>query len=330
MIVSVMSMPDGVMTRIRPAEVRERLATSPFLLVDVELPEETAPDEQPLVHLLGLDAAKLGWLGREGEAARAEFLGDSAAFVLPAVEEGRIVHVHAVVTETYLVTAHRGAVGLLASLTARFPHERPPDAVGMLFLLLDEGLETYRRSAIQALLDVEDLEDEMFRRRQPEQLYRLARMRRTAALLHHTLLPYHQVTEEAFTRRMMSGSFPEARQRLAHEFQRSANLTLTAIESLQEAARRAFASYASLVSGDQNGVINRLAIVSTIFLPLTFVTGFFGMNFEYLTNELKSRAIFWLLAVGLQVVFLAAALLVLHRTGLWRRLQDEEGRLDDT
>lgn len=330
MIVSVMPMPDGTMTRAHASEARERLATSPFLLVDVELSEAGSPTGQPLAHLLGLGAADLAWLGREGESARAEYLGDSAAFVVPAVEAGQVVHVHAVVTERYLVTVHRGtAARLIQSLTARFPHERPPDAVAMLFLLLDEALETYRGSAVQALLDVEDLEDEMFRQRQPEQVYRLARLRRTAALLHHTLLPYHRVTEETVTRRMMSGSVPEERQRLVREYQRTAGLVLTDIESLQEAARRAFSSYSSLVSADQNGVINRLAIVSTIFLPLTFLTGFFGMNFTYLTDETEGEAVFWLLAVGLQVAFLAIALYTLHRTGLWRRLRDEDGGLDD-
>ncbi|MGW6979293.1 magnesium transporter CorA family protein [Streptomyces sp. NPDC054932] len=324
-----MSMPNGTMTRTHVSEARERLATSPFLLVDVELSEKTLPAGQPLAHLLGLEVADLAWLGREGESARAEFLGDSAAFVVPVIEAGQVIHVHVVVTERYLVTVHRGAVRLIESLTARFPNERPPDAVAMLFLLLDEALETYRGSAVQALLDVEDLEDEMFRQRQPEQVYRLARLRRTAALLHHTLLPYHRVTEETVTRRMMSGSFPEDRQRLVREYQRTARLVLTDIESLQEAARRAFGSYSSLVSADQNGVINRLAIVSTIFLPLTFLTGFFGMNFAYLTDELESGAVFWILAVGLQVAFLAIALYTLHRTGLWRRLRNDDDRLDD-
>ncbi|WP_328924636.1 CorA family divalent cation transporter [Streptomyces sp. NBC_00190] len=61
---------------------------------------------------------------------------------------------------------------------------------------------------------------------------------------------------------------------------------------------------------------------------LTFLTGFFGMNFAYLTDETESRAVFWLLAVGLQVVFLAGALYVLHRTRLWRRLRDDES-VDD-
>ncbi|MFI6149543.1 CorA family divalent cation transporter [Streptomyces sp. NPDC051109] len=329
MIVSVVSMPEGVARRTPVSEARERLAESRFLLVDAELPEVAPPGEQPVAHLLGLEADDLAWLGGERESARAEFLGDSAAFVVPAIEAGEVVHLHVVATERYLVTVHRGPAGLVESLIARFPHERPPDAVAMLFLLLGEAVETYRRAAVQALLEVEDLEDEMFRQREPEQLYRLARLRRTAALLHHTLLPYHEAAEETLTRRVLNRNFPEERQRLAREYQRMSRQVLTEIEALQEAARRGFSTYSSLVSGEQNGVINRLAIVSTIFLPLTFVTGFFGMNFAYLTDELESGAVFWLLAVGLQVVFLVVALYVLHRTRIWRRLHDDEGFDDD-
>ncbi|MEV7728609.1 CorA family divalent cation transporter [Streptomyces sp. NPDC087917] len=325
----MVSMPEGVLTRVPVAEARERLAASQFLLVDVELPETTSPDEQPLARLLGLEEADLAWLGREGESARAEFLGDSAAFVVPSVEAGQVIHLHAVVTERYLLTVHRGPTGLVRDLAARFPHEKPADAVAMLFLLLEAALGTYRRAAAQGLLEVEDLENDMFRQREPEQLYRLARLRRNAALLHHTLLPYHRVAEETVTRRMLNANSPAERQRLIREYQRTARLVLTDIESLQEAARRAFGSYSSLVSGDQNGVINRLAIVSTIFLPLGFLTGFFGMNFTYLTDELESGAIFWLLAVGLQVAFLIVALYALHRTRIWHRLRDDDGPVDD-
>lgn len=175
------------------------------------------------------------------------------------------------------------------------------------------------------LLKVEDLEDEMFDRRRPEQVYRLARLRRRAALLHRFLLPYLQATDEVITRRMLNRDFPEERQRLARDFRHAGRLVLSDIQSLREATRRAFASYSSLVAGEQNGVINRLAIVSTIFLPLTFLTGCFGMNFSYLTDEMESRAVFWLLAVAPQVAVLGAALYVLHRTQLWRRLGDDEG-----
>jgi Mg2+ and Co2+ transporter CorA len=132
--------------------------------------------------------------------------------------------------------------------------------------------------------------------------------------------------DETLTRRMMSRSFPEERQRLAHSYQRQTRLVQTDIESLQGATRRVFASCSTLVSGERNGVINRLAIVSTIFLPLTFLTGFFGMNFTYMTDELESRAVFWMLAVGLQVIVLSAALYVLHHTRLWRKLRADDSR----
>ena len=61
-----------------------------------------------------------------------------------------------------------------------------------------------------------------------------------------------------------------------------------------------------------------------VFLPLSFLTGFFGMNFAFLTDELESRAVFWLLAIGLQICVLGGAFYVLHRTRIWRRLRDED------
>lgn len=326
MIVTIVSMPEGVVAPAHVAEARERLAAASFLLVDVELPEEAPEGEPPLAHQLGLEPEDLAWLGRVGETVRAEYLGDRAGFVAPViVEADRVTQVHVFVTERYLVTVHRGPIGLLRSLVARLPHERPPDTVAVLFLLLQEALETFRRAAVQALLAVEDLEDAMFEQRRPEQVYRLALLRRHAALLHHTLLPYLQVVDETMTRRVMSPSFPEERKQQTYAFQQQARLVLTDIESLQDATRRAFTSYSSLVSGEQNGVINRLAIVSTIFLPLTFITGFFGMNFTFMTDELESKAVFWLLAVGFQAIVLLIALYVLHRTRLWRKLRDDDG-----
>jgi magnesium transporter len=47
-----------------------------------------------------------------------------------------------------------------------------------------------------------------------------------------------------------------------------------------------------------NETIYWLTVVSTIFLPLTFVTGFFGMNFAWLVGEVDSALAFWLLGVG--------------------------------
>ena len=40
-------------------------------------------------------------------------------------------------------------------------------------------------------------------------------------------------------------------------------------------------------------------MIATIFLPLTFLTGFFGMNFGWLVDHIDSATAFWLLGVGL-------------------------------
>ncbi|MFG2635710.1 CorA family divalent cation transporter [Streptomyces sp. NPDC048362] len=328
MIVTVVSMPEGVGTRTDVEEARRLLATARCLFVDVELPvRESAQGPEatePVARLLGLGAEEADWFGQPGEPTRADLLEGVLGLVMPVSDGDQIGYVHVLASERFLVTAHRGPTALTAEVTEHLRREKPRDAVAMLFLPLQEALATFRRATVAALLEVEELEDDMFRQRTPEQVYLLARVRRRAALLHRSLLPYLQAVDEVVTRRMLSPHFPEDRQRLARDFQHAARMVLTTVESLQDAARRTFASYSSLVAGEQNGVINRLAIVSVIFLPLSFLTGFFGMNFTFLTDKLESRDEFWLLAVGLQAAVLFGSLYVLHRTRIWRRLRDDD------
>ena len=52
------------------------------------------------------------------------------------------------------------------------------------------------------------------------------------------------------------------------------------------------------VSVRQNATIQRLTVLSTVFLPLTFVTGFFGQNFEWLVKHVESGSDFLLFGIG--------------------------------
>jgi magnesium transporter len=56
------------------------------------------------------------------------------------------------------------------------------------------------------------------------------------------------------------------------------------------------------VANDQNEVMKRLAVIATVFLPLAFLTGFFGQNFTYLTASIEPPEwTFWVLGVGLEI-----------------------------
>ena len=49
-----------------------------------------------------------------------------------------------------------------------------------------------------------------------------------------------------------------------------------------------------------------VSVVATIFVPLTFITGFFGMNFGWMVDQVDSPVAFWLL--GFAVPIATAAL----------------------
>ncbi|MGW7362406.1 magnesium transporter CorA family protein [Streptomyces sp. NPDC054841] len=326
MIVSVVSMPEGTVARASLSQAREHLAASGFVIVDVERGAEPWTEDQPLSRMLGLEAEGWTWLGTESEPERAEFHGGGAGFVVPVIQADEVTHVHVVVSEQYLITVHQEPVELIDTFTSRLPHDRPSDPVIALFLLLQGALETFRRATRQTLLEVEDIEDEMLQERRQQQILGLALLRRRAARLHRAFLPYSEATQQVLTRRTAGSDVSEQRQTMNRSYQSDMQQVLANIESLQDAARRASGSYSSLVADEQNHVINRLTIVSTIFLPLSYLTGFFGMDFSYLTSGLTGKGAFWLLGIGLQVVAVAGSLYVLKRRQLWRHMRNNGSR----
>ena len=56
-----------------------------------------------------------------------------------------------------------------------------------------------------------------------------------------------------------------------------------------------------------------LTIVATVFLPLTFITGFFGQNFDWFLSNITSAASFWVLGIGLILGSILSSLWAIRR-----------------
>jgi magnesium transporter len=69
------------------------------------------------------------------------------------------------------------------------------------------------------------------------------------------------------------------------------------------------------ISVRQNETMKQLTIIATIFLPLSFITGFFGMNFGWLTGHINSFWVFAVYGLGSLAASCAGLYVWFRRTG---------------
>jgi magnesium transporter len=74
-------------------------------------------------------------------------------------------------------------------------------------------------------------------------------------------------------------------------------------------------AYWSMMSNKQNDVMKQLTIMATIFLPLSFLTGFFGQNFGWLINSIGSWEEFFGIGIGTEAVAVIILLILFKRRG---------------
>jgi magnesium transporter len=88
------------------------------------------------------------------------------------------------------------------------------------------------------------------------------------------------------------------------------------VDAVRDLVSSALEIHLSVVANRQNEISKQLTLIATIFLPLTFLTGFFGQNFGYMVNRIAGGAAFWGLGIGSEVLALVG-LVIFFKVKKW-------------
>jgi magnesium transporter len=87
------------------------------------------------------------------------------------------------------------------------------------------------------------------------------------------------------------------------------------VDSLRDLLTSAMDVYLSTVSNRLNQTTKALTVIASLFLPLSFLTGFYGMNFAYLTTVLEPPYIAFAIGVGTMLIAIGIQLYLFRRRG---------------
>ncbi len=254
------------------------------------------------------------------QRAKFEDYGDVLYLVLPMLTfdakhaELRAEQVSIVVGDGWMLTFLQDPFDLFDPVRTRLRAGGPIRKRGadfLAFALADVIVDAYF-TALEAAGDaVEAIEEIVVDRPAPSVQFRITAVRRELLLLRRAIWPVREAVS-AFERTdsplLHDDTRPYLRDAHDHAVQ-----ALDIAESLRDLVSGVMDLYVSSLSNRMNEVMKVLAVVSVVFLPLTLVSGIFGMNVP-LPWQHNAHG-FWLV-LGLMGM-LSGVMLVYFRTKRW-------------
>jgi magnesium transporter len=203
------------------------------------------------------------------------------------------LELHAFLGEGYLITIQDTQLAEVAAVRERLLAEASLRERSLVYAyyLVCERLAHTNFDALDALFEtVEAIEDSVLQRADDDVLPELFVAKRRLAAARRLIVPQREVLAIILD----SGTtYVDDRSRLY--FRRVLDMLMRmseAIDTQREILTNVLDAHLSLVSNRTNEIMKSLTLLSAIFLPLGFVTGFFGQNFEHL--PFGSAALMWL------------------------------------
>ena len=180
---------------------------------------------------------------------------------------------------TYLVTLHDGhsrSVAKWKDICQQHAHVLAEGPVGLLHRIVDSMVENYRPE-IEGFEDfIDRLEDEAILGRRADLVRDILAVKRDLASLRRVVIPQRDVVG-----RLARREFPQINDEMTYRFRDVYDqLVRMADEAtmFQDRMTGILEAHLSTISNRLNLVVKVLTVMSTIFLPLTVLTGMWGMN----------------------------------------------------
>lgn len=186
------------------------------------------------------------------------------------------------------------------------------------YLLLDSLIDGYFPVAEDYEERIEAIEDEIIRNPTRQIMEELYNVRRELLALRRLIWPLRNILNLLI--RDTSGMITQEVQLYLRDCYDHVVQLWEIIEAYRELASSLMEVYQSSMGNRMNEVMKFLTVISTIFNPLTFIAGVYGMNFEYMP-ELKSKWGYFV-CLGLMAVIASGLVYYFWRQGWFRPVDD--------
>ncbi|HEY6881402.1 MAG TPA: magnesium/cobalt transporter CorA [Polyangiales bacterium] len=256
----------------------------------------TAPQEADLARLgerFGFHPLALEDCAHADQRPKAEAYGDytflvSQGFQCPGGDLGELHwhELHVFLARNYIVTVHEGAIPGVESVWKRVAGDEAllRKGVDFVYYLLQDRIVDDNFPILDLIADaLEEIEDTVMTGTVSEEKVLLARifgLKSRLVQMRKILSPQRDVMAL-----LARGGDPRISERAAFYFRDVYDHLARIVESIEgnrDLLGNALEALWSTQSQRTNEIMKALTLMSAIFMPLTFITGFFGQNFEHL------------------------------------------------